>query len=80
MRTPWPEALGVAELHGLPDRGQAEGLAGVHGQVEVLALDEVERAQVLRSAGSRPPVPAMSKPQTPSSRKAMASWAIDPRS
>jgi len=36
------EALGAAELHGLPDARQSEGLTGVNGGVEVLALDEVE--------------------------------------
>src|SRR5580704_3961612 len=37
------EALGAAPLHGLPDRGQAEALAGVDGDVEVLPGDELER-------------------------------------
>jgi hypothetical protein len=42
------QALGAAELEGLPDRGQAEGLAGVDRDVEVLAADVVERLEVAR--------------------------------
>ena len=42
------EALGVAPLDGLPDRGEPECLAGVHGGVEVLPLHEVEGIEVGR--------------------------------
>ena len=45
---PMAQALGVAELHRLPDRGQTERLTGVNGEVEVFPLDEVEGPQVLR--------------------------------
>ena len=41
---PVAEPFGVAELHGLPDRGQAEGLAGVDRHVKVLALHEMKGA------------------------------------
>ena len=40
------QALGPAELDGLPDRRQAEGLAGVDGHVEVLPLHVLEGVQV----------------------------------
>jgi len=38
--------LGAAPLERLPDRGQAEALAGVDGDVEVLAPDGVEGVEV----------------------------------
>ena len=44
------EPLGAAELHGLPDRRQPEGLAGVDRDVEVLRRDELEGVEV---AGGR---------------------------
>ena len=40
------EPLGAAPLQGLPDGGQAEGLAGVDGDVEVGAMDELEGIEV----------------------------------
>src|SRR5690606_29731063 len=42
------QPLGPAELQRLPDAGQAERLAGVNGDVEVLAPDVVERVEVPR--------------------------------
>src|SRR5207245_6781928 len=43
---PVAEALGTAELDGLPDGWQPEGLAGVDRDVEVLVADLVERLEV----------------------------------
>jgi hypothetical protein len=40
------EPVGAAPLEGLPDRGQPEGLAGVDGEVVVLALQVLERVEV----------------------------------
>ena len=40
------EPLGAAPLKRLPDRGQSEALAGVDGDVEVLALDQLEGVEV----------------------------------
>jgi hypothetical protein len=48
------ESLGTAELERLPDRREAERFAGVDGDVEVLAADDVERVEV---AGG--PVPGL---------------------
>ena len=45
-----PEAVGAAPLEGLPDRRRAEGLAGVDGEVRVLALEVLEGVEV---AGGR---------------------------
>src|ERR1700722_8086751 len=47
------EALGAAPLHRLPDRRQAEALAGVNGDVKVLPGHELEGVQVAagRAAG-----------------------------
>ena len=44
------EPVGAAPLDGLPDRRQAERLAGVDGEVGVLALEVLERVEV---AGGR---------------------------
>ncbi len=44
---PVTQALGVAELHGLPDRRETEVFARVNGEMKVFALDEVKCAQVL---------------------------------
>jgi len=41
---PVAEPSAVTELHGLPDRGQAESLAGVDRHVKVLALHEMKGA------------------------------------
>ena len=41
-----PEPVGPAPLDRLPDRGQAERLAGVDGEVEVLPVQVLERVQV----------------------------------
>src|SRR4029078_6106030 len=40
------EAVGAAPLDGLPDGRQAEGLAGVDGEVEVLPLEVLESVEV----------------------------------
>ena len=40
------QALGAAPLERLPDGRQAERLAGVDGDVEVGAMDELERVEV----------------------------------
>ena len=50
------ESLGAAPLERLPDRRQAEALAGVDRDVEVLPLDQLERVEVPRGreAGLRP--------------------------
>ena len=42
------QAMSAAPLQRLPDRGQAECLAGVDRQVEVGVVDEVERVEVAR--------------------------------
>ena len=42
------QALGAGELERLPDRGQAERLAGVDRDVEVLAADVLEGVEVAR--------------------------------
>jgi hypothetical protein len=42
------QAVRAADLHGLPDAGQAERLAGVDRHVEVLAVQVVERVEVPR--------------------------------
>jgi hypothetical protein len=41
-----PEPVRAAALQRLPDGRQAEGLAGVDGEVVVLPLEVVERVQV----------------------------------
>jgi hypothetical protein len=46
MRTPWPEPVGAAPLQRLPDRRQPERLAGVDGEVLVLAPEVLEGVQV----------------------------------
>ena len=53
---PVAQALCAAPLQGLPDGGQAEGLAGVDGDVEVGVVDELEGIQVAagREARLRP--------------------------
>ncbi len=43
---PVTEPLGATPLQRLPDRGQTEGFTGVDGDVEVLAVDELERVKV----------------------------------
>ncbi len=70
------EPVGAAPLDRLPDGRQPERLAGVDGEVEVLAAQVLERVQVPASAGSPASAPAMSKPTTPSSRYRTASSAI----
>ena len=40
------EPLGAAELQGLPDRGEPEGLAGVDREMEVLPANVIERVEV----------------------------------
>ena len=69
------DAVGTAVLNGLPDRFFSKALACVNGDIEILALNVVERVDML--FGRKPPSsPARSKPTTPRSRKSTASSAI----